>query len=125
MKINDGFIVGLCPECGNPLRSTDSWCPRCGKLIMSAPAVREGICGNCGESLGTGDNYCRLCGTKAGEGAFLPRRNIMQCVYGPAPVNRTHTCTECGYSWTTCLMIDDEKYCPKCGGSAPYTEEDE
>lgn len=82
-------------------------------------------CGNCHNLLEPGDRYCRLCGTKVGEGAYAPFLNLMQCIYGPAPVNRTHTCPTCRYTWETFLMIDDEKYCPKCGGSGLNTIEDE
>ena len=47
------------------------------------------------------------------------------CIYGPPPVKRVHTCKKCGYSWETELMIDDERWCPQCGGSAPVTSEEE
>jgi rubrerythrin len=44
------------------------------------------------------------------------------CIYGPPPVTRVHKCKKCGYSWETSLMIDDEKWCPECGGEAPFGE---
>ena len=34
-----------------------------------------------------------------------------------------HTCEKCGYSWTTCAMLDMEQYCPQCGGNAPCEED--
>ena len=34
-------------------------------------------------------------------------------------------CAKCGYSWETNRMIDNERYCPKCGGSAPASGEEE
>ena len=77
-------------------------------------------CGNCHAHLGPEDKFCRICGTRRGEGAYEPYREIMQCIYGPMPETRTHTCKQCGYSWTTCVMIDDQRYCPQCGGDAPY-----
>ena len=84
----------------------------------------EGRCGNCHARIGE-DAYCRYCGTKAGEGHFFPYEDRMQCVYGPPPVMRLHTCTACGYAWESSAMIDREKYCPQCGGkvTAEVTEE--
>lgn len=75
----------------------------------------EGHCGNCHKHFEEDDKYCRYCGTRRGEGAFAPYENIMQCIYGPMPVVRNHICPNCNYAWTNCVMIDNEKYCPKCG----------
>lgn len=72
-------------------------------------------CGHCHEHIGN-DRYCRYCGTKRGLGEYKPYQNIIQCIYGPMPVKRTHQCTKCGNSYTIELMVDDEKYCPLCGG---------
>ena len=76
----------------------------------------EGKCGNCHKSLSDGDRYCRHCGTRRGEGKFEPYMNLMQCIYGPLPVKRTHTCPTCRTAWVRELMIDNEIYCPHCGG---------
>lgn len=75
----------------------------------------ENQCGNCHATLGEKDKYCKKCGTKRGEGAFAPYKNVMRCIYGPPPVERTHLCSGCGYQWTTIAMIDTDKYCPQCG----------
>lgn len=80
----------------------------------------ENQCGNCHAGLEEGDKYCRMCGTKRGEGEFKPYRNVMECIYGPMPEKRKHVCTQCHYTWTTEVMLDEEYYCPKCGGDAPY-----
>lgn len=77
-------------------------------------------CGNCHAYLGD-DAYCRYCGTKAGEGAFEPYMNYEQCVYGPPPIEREHTCQACGFSWRTNMMIDNQQFCPKCGGKVDTT----
>ena len=82
----------------------------------------EGRCGNCHKLFREGDLYCRYCGTKAGEGKYEPYDDIVQCVYGPPPVERKHTCGKCGYSWTSRAMIDKEHYCPKCGGNVTAVE---
>ncbi len=82
----------------------------------------SGRCGNCHERLGKNDKYCRYCGTKRGEGKFRPYQNLMQCIYGPMPVKRVHRCKKCGKKWETILMIDDEKYCPDCGGISKIVE---
>ena len=79
---------------------------------------RENTCGNCGRRLRTEDRYCRVCGTRRGEGAFVPNRNLMQCIYGPRPIERGHKCTQCGYSWIAVMMVDNQKYCPQCGSRA-------
>lgn len=81
----------------------------------------DGRCGNCHARIGK-DSYCRYCGTKAGEGRFDPYEEIMQCVYGPPPVQRRHTCTQCGHTWESTAMIDRERYCPQCGGSVTAEE---
>lgn len=80
----------------------------------------KGKCGNCHNSFHEDEKYCRYCGTKRGEGKFEPYKINMdfQCIYGPMPVKRTRQCKKCGYSWETNLMVDDEKFCPQCGGSA-------
>lgn len=109
--------------------SADSTCPIC-RLENFQKFWRrdyaENQCGNCRAYLKDGDLYCRKCGTKRGEGKFAPyfspEDNIMQCIYGPPPVKRKHICPECGYSWETTLMIDEEYYCPKCGAVAKYEE---
>lgn len=82
------------------------------------------ICGNCHSRVDANDKYCRICGTKIGDDYIHPSSQLMQCIYGPMPVERTHVCEKCGYTWTTCLMIDSEKFCPKCGGRAPATTKD-
>ena len=82
----------------------------------------EGKCGNCHESLSDGDRYCRRCGTRRGEGKFEPYLNLMQCIYGPMPVKRTHTCPTCRTAWVRELMIDNEIYCPHCGGRVSIQE---
>ncbi|MDO4632493.1 MAG: hypothetical protein Q4B01_01400 [Eubacteriales bacterium] len=82
----------------------------------------ENRCGNCHSHLEEGDKYCRVCGTKVGEGAYEPYSDMMQCIYGPAPVMRTHVCKDCGYSWEAYMMVDDQKHCPQCGGEAPVKE---
>ena len=79
-------------------------------------------CGNCHAYIGD-DAYCRQCGTKAGEGAYEPYMNFNGCVYGPPPVERNHICEKCGYSWTNCVMIDHDRFCPKCGEAVKVIEE--
>lgn len=77
-------------------------------------------CGNCHAYLGT-DKFCRYCGTKAGEGAFEPYMNYEQCVYGPPPVEREHKCPDCGFNWKTHMMVDNQQFCPECGGRIQTT----
>lgn len=76
-------------------------------------------CGNCHETLQSDDKYCRRCGTRRGEGEFLPYKNVMARIYGPKPCERIHQCRKCSYTWTTVMMVDNLKYCPKCGEEAP------
>ena len=80
-------------------------------------------CGNCHAFIGD-DAYCRYCGTKAGEGKFEPYYNEEGCIYGPPPIEREHNCPNCGYSWTNCMMIDNQRYCPKCGSVVNVTEDE-
>ncbi len=87
-----------------------------GKKVKKIPKEYEGRCGNCHKFIGD-DPYCAYCGTKAGEGDFKPFKDEMQCVYGPPPVNRTHSCKDCGFEYTTCVMIDNQRFCPQCGSS--------
>ncbi|MBR2522841.1 MAG: zinc-ribbon domain-containing protein [Clostridiales bacterium] len=84
----------------------------------------EGRCGNCHKLLADDDQFCRYCGTPKGEGGFLPYENSNMCVYGP-PVDTTHTCTSCGYSWNIrALGVDNARFCPRCGSSVDTTYED-
>ena len=77
----------------------------------------EGRCGNCHKLFDEPeDEYCRYCGTKRGEGEFRPYDNMNECIYGPPPTERVHTCRKCGYTWRTRRMIDRSAFCPKCGG---------
>ena len=73
------------------------------------------VCGNCSNFLNS-DRYCRKCGTKRGQGSFTPRMELMECIYGPQPVMRTHKCKKCGNTYSVALMLDDERFCPRCGG---------
>ena len=74
-------------------------------------------CGQCWSYLRTADKYCRRCGTKRGSGSFDPRNNLMQIIYGPPPVEFKFLCKSCGLEWTECLMVNFNKYCPKCGAA--------
>lgn len=74
-----------------------------------------GRCGNCHEYMQEMDKYCRFCGTKRGKGAFEPYDDEQYCIYGPRPVKRDHKCPQCSYTWTNCVIVDNEKYCPECG----------
>ena len=81
------------------------------------------VCANCGGPYIEGDRYCRYCGAPMGKPSYI-EENI-QCIYGPPPVTRLHKCEKCGYTWETRRMIDRERCCPRCGGSAPYTEHED
>ena len=81
------------------------------------------VCANCKETYIEGDKYCRYCGAPMGKAAYI--EEIFADIYGPPPVKRVHSCKKCGYCWETGYMIDDERYCPKCGGSAPVTSAEE
>lgn len=107
-----------CPRCHKiwPDFTNTTHCPHCGLQNPYFITPGKDCCGNCHQRLQEGDAYCRKCGTKAGEGAYDPYWNFEPCVYGPPPVEREHTCPNCGYSWTNCVMIDTDRYCPKCGG---------
>lgn len=80
------------------------------------------VCANCNRKYFEDGKYCRYCGARKKEGKFRPQRNMMQCIYGPQPVERIRTCTKCPHTWRTFLMIDNEYYCPECG--APATVRD-
>lgn len=75
----------------------------------------EAWCGNCNAALDEFDKYCRHCGTKRGEGAFLPRQNGMEILYGP-PMKYKFRCSNCNHVWMeSTIGPSDSKYCPKCG----------
>lgn len=88
-----------------------------GRSLMELPMRK--VCANCRNTYREGDKYCRYCGAPLGKPDFIEEE--FACIYGPPPVQRTHKCKKCGFSWQTSLMIDDEMWCPKCGGSAPAT----
>ena len=111
------FQKSICPRCGQKLGIADRVCKGCGAQPEFFSSDYQNRCGNCAEYIGTEDQYCRYCGTKRGEGSFKPYYNEPQCVYGPPPVKRIHSCTKCGFEWSTSVMIDRQRYCPKCGSS--------
>ncbi|MCR4640453.1 MAG: zinc ribbon domain-containing protein [Lachnospiraceae bacterium] len=115
---------GRCMYCGATIFYQDEYCRACGKENDAWEVPGERQCGNCHESLKEGDAYCRYCGTKAGEGDFEPYQNFHACIYGPEPEWREHKCVVCGYTWSNCAMIDEQRYCPKCGGAAPAEGDD-
>ncbi len=82
--------------------------------------VRRSVCANCGNDYNDGDRYCRFCGAPMGKPKFIMKD--IAIIYGPPPVERVHKCVKCGFTWETCCMVDRQDFCPKCGGTAPYTE---
>ena len=78
------------------------------------------VCKNCKNKYRSGDKYCRFCGAPLGKPGYI--EEDFACIYGPMPRKRVHKCAECGYTWETNLMIDEERYCPECGGAAPADE---
>lgn len=112
--------MSICPICGMESDCQNEYCIYCGRrIIKPEKESEENQCKNCHASLEPGDKYCRVCGTKAGKESFAPDQNLMECIYGPRPVERTHVCKKCKHKWTTCQMLDNENHCPKCGGYAP------
>lgn len=87
----------------------------------SANVPKEKVCRNCHQSYIDGDKYCRFCGAPMGKPDYIDE--TFACIYGPLPTKRVHKCTNCGYVWETMRMIDNERFCPQCGGSAPYEED--
>lgn len=81
------------------------------------------VCANCGNSYRENEKYCRYCGAPMGTPDYIEEE--FACIYGPPPVSRTHKCEKCGFTWKTTLMIDDEKFCPECGGQAPVVASEE
>ena len=91
---------------------------------VDGPGSTEGmqkVCPNCRNPWREGDKYCRYCGSPMTAPSYIEFE--MTCIYGPPPVERKHVCQSCGYTWTTCAMLDRERRCPKCGGDAPVSEE--
>ena len=117
-------LLRKCPKCGSIITALTKRCSGCGSMIRFLTDDHTDRCGNCHKFIGS-DEYCRSCGTKRGEGAFDPYYNEPVCVYGPPPVERKHSCSACGFEWTTCMMIDDQRYCPRCGSGCSVTEADE
>lgn len=77
------------------------------------------VCANCKHDYIDGDRYCRFCGAPMGKPDYIEENYA--CIYGPPPIERIHKCEKCGYQWTTEMMIDDERWCPICGGNAPVS----
>ncbi len=78
------------------------------------------VCPYCGGAWIEGDRYCRFCGAKNVDYKII--MPSFSTVYGPCPVKRIHKCKKCGYTWEITAMIDEEKYCPKCGGECETEE---
>ena len=81
------------------------------------------VCGNCKNTYLEGDRYCRFCGAPMGTPVFIEEE--FSCLYGPMPVRRTHKCEKCGHTWETIKMIDNERWCPKCGKPAPVVRSED
>ena len=90
---------------------------------MELEPQKRKVCANCKNAYREGDKYCRYCGAPLGKPDYIEEN--FACIYGPPPVEREHRCKKCGFTWKTCLMIDDEKWCPQCGGEAPAEGGDE
>lgn len=84
---------------------------------------KKKYCSNCNKLVCEQDKFCKYCGVSVNATDYKPNLESMAQIYGPAPRKRTHLCEICGYSWTTFLMRDNEKYCPLCGGNAPISNE--
>lgn len=117
-------ILGKCPKCGKVITLFSKRCSGCGSMLKFLTDDYTDRCGNCQQSMGK-DEFCRYCGAKRGEGSFDPYYNEPQCVYGPPPVTRVHKCRKCGFEWSTNMMIDNQRYCPKCGGGCDVTSEED
>ena len=89
--------------------------------------INHPVCIDCGHNYREGERYCRICGAPiTGFKEYEPEKDRpINCIYGPPPVRRRHQCRNCGYTWETCLMIDNEKFCPMCGGEAPFVYDDD
>ena len=127
MKKQDKVISEFCRKCGAKLSPESKFCDCCGTSteVDLYSTDYENRCGKCTGYLEPEDQYCRYCGAKRGEGEFNPYYDEPVCVYGPPPVNRLHTCKKCGYEWTVCAMIDEQRYCPKCGHTCKVISEDD
>ena len=84
---------------------------------------KEKVCGNCQSPWRDGDKYCRYCGAPLNHPSYKIRE--FYTIYGPMPVKRKHSCSKCGFIWTTRMMIDDEHYCPKYGTNVTIEEYDD
>lgn len=50
-------IIKFCPDCGNKLNGTETFCSSCGKKIVNT-------CPKCGSEVNDNQNFCSNCGTK-------------------------------------------------------------
>ena len=108
-----------CYSCGAELKPNTPFCPECNERIEWIK-----VCSNCHNTWIRGDRYCRYCGAPMGTPVFI--QDTRGYLYGPMPMKRTHVCSQCGYTWTRTLMVDNEEYCPLCGQPAPVVcEEDD
>ena len=114
----------FCPNCGAQAMEGDLFCRQCGKRLTFAqgpvpqqPFGTDPVCPACGNPWIEGDRYCRYCGAIKDEPQYVLRE--FACIYGPAPRLREHRCRRCGHTWQTMTMIDNELFCPECGGPAP------
>ena len=111
-----------CPKCGPEKEHLEEKCSDEGKVLICLNCNQVlywqiAACGNCKNKWTTGDKYCRYCGAPRGTPVYI--FEDFAYIYGPPPEKRTHQCANCNYEWETELMIDDELYCPLCGGDAP------
>jgi protein phosphatase len=55
--------IPACPECGNMVRDTDSFCGMCG-FSLNEPETQVPHCANCGAAILTDTRYCVECGER-------------------------------------------------------------
>ena len=87
--------------------------------------MSEIYCSNCEKKITIEDKYCRYCGVAVTQTDYKPNFRGINVIYGPMPVKRKHLCSKCAYAWTTHMMVDNQKFCPVCGGDAPVVFTDD
>lgn len=76
-----------CPECKQPIREEDRFCPSCGHQLL----VFE-QCGGCGKNLAPGSRFCPKCGRTVG--SFRQTASCPSC--GQENLASSSFCNHCG-----------------------------
>lgn len=56
-----------CSQCGAPVSSAFTWCPRCGQPLRARVEPKASVCAYCGRAINAEAQLCPSCGAPIGK----------------------------------------------------------